>query len=223
MFPTARRLPALILFRACVALRQILAARKRPVIRHVRKAAAGLIAIPLVTCAAFADDLSAMRIRSTLPLRALTAKTAEASLGLKIRPQSAEEVSPAPAWERRDDHQSVGQAQPIRPINTLRVVIAPNTEGELPAETREPDAALADPAILMNVSRAWNAHEFAWYSPAFCHQPLYLEQWRIERCECDERPLVQPLLAGAHFFASVPLLPAKAIIHRPWQPVASRR
>lgn len=56
-------------------------------------------------------------------------------------------------------------------------------------------------------SRYWGTSTFAWEATRLCHRPLYFEQTNLERygygcCEC-----VQPAVAAAHFFGTIPALP----------------
>ncbi|NNJ28132.1 hypothetical protein [Alienimonas chondri] len=41
----------------------------------------------------------------------------------------------------------------------------------------------------------------------FSHRPLYFEDPNLERCGISTGPLTQPIVSGAHFFGTVPLLP----------------
>lgn len=41
----------------------------------------------------------------------------------------------------------------------------------------------------------------------FCYQPLYFEELNLERYGTCKFPLAQPVLSGAHFFATVPAMP----------------
>jgi hypothetical protein len=57
--------------------------------------------------------------------------------------------------------------------------------------------------------RRWPQVTYLWKASGLCHKPLYFEQVQVERYGHSWPPVVQPLLSGAHFFASVPLLPYK--------------
>jgi hypothetical protein len=57
-------------------------------------------------------------------------------------------------------------------------------------------------------------HAFCWAAPGFYHQPLYFEQFNIERyghhVQCGAcSDCAQSAICTAHFFATVPLLPYK--------------
>ncbi|MCA9237860.1 MAG: hypothetical protein KDA44_20440 [Planctomycetales bacterium] len=63
--------------------------------------------------------------------------------------------------------------------------------------------------------RAWPQVTYRWKAAALCHKPLYFEQVQLERYGHSWGPYVQPLVSGAHFFASIPLLPYKMGIRTP--------
>ena len=52
---------------------------------------------------------------------------------------------------------------------------------------------------------------------AVCHRPTYFAQPRLERY--GESRLLQPAWSGAHFYATVVVLPAAWMVRRPWQRV----
>ena len=57
--------------------------------------------------------------------------------------------------------------------------------------------------------RTWSPTTFAWTASGLCHKPLYFEQVHLERYGHSCGPYVQPLVSGAHFFLTVPILPYK--------------
>jgi len=57
--------------------------------------------------------------------------------------------------------------------------------------------------------RTWAPTTFAWTASGLCHKPLYFEQVHLERYGHSCGPYVQPLVSGAHFFLTVPILPYK--------------
>jgi hypothetical protein len=67
-------------------------------------------------------------------------------------------------------------------------------------------------------SREWPLYAFWWEAPATMHRPLYFEQPNLER-HGYSRGLAQPLLSGAHFFATVPALPYLMGARSPHQPI----
>jgi len=57
---------------------------------------------------------------------------------------------------------------------------------------------------------------FTWKAAGYCHKPLYFEQWGLERYG-HSYGWVDPILAGAHFFATLPVLPYKMGVELPWE------
>lgn len=55
--------------------------------------------------------------------------------------------------------------------------------------------------------RNWSCVTYNWKASGLCHKPLYFEQVAVERYGHSAPTLVQDVLCGAHFFASVPALP----------------
>jgi hypothetical protein len=64
-------------------------------------------------------------------------------------------------------------------------------------------------------TRDWSALTFTWKASALCHKPLYFEEVALERYGHSRRPLVQPLVSGAHFFTNIALLPYKLGMNPP--------
>jgi len=55
--------------------------------------------------------------------------------------------------------------------------------------------------------RNWSCVTYNWKASGLCHKPLYFEQVAVERYGHSAPTLVQDVLCGAHFFASIPALP----------------
>lgn len=64
-------------------------------------------------------------------------------------------------------------------------------------------------------SRNWAPLEVNWTASALCHKPLYFEERALERYGHMSGPISQPLLSGAHFFASAALLPYQMGLYPP--------
>jgi hypothetical protein len=56
-------------------------------------------------------------------------------------------------------------------------------------------------------ARCFAPMTFTWKASGLCHKPLYFEDEDLERYGHTWGPFLQPLLCGAHFFLSVPMLP----------------
>ncbi len=63
--------------------------------------------------------------------------------------------------------------------------------------------------------RAWPQTTFTWTASALCHKPTYFEDVQLERYGHSWGPYVQPLVSGAHFFLTVPMLPYKMGLYPP--------
>jgi len=91
---------------------------------------------------------------------------------------------------------------------TNNVTAAP---GELPRE------CFFDNRVLSPSNREWMMTTFMWKASGLCHKPLYFEQVALERYGHSTGPLTQPIVDGAHFFLTVPILPYKMGIEAPWE------
>jgi hypothetical protein len=63
--------------------------------------------------------------------------------------------------------------------------------------------------------RMWCATTYTWKASALCHKPLYFEQVQMERYGHTLGPLLDPIISGAHFFGTLPILPYKMGIEPP--------
>lgn len=57
------------------------------------------------------------------------------------------------------------------------------------------------------LGRNWTCVTYNWKASGLCHKPLYFEQVAVERYGHSMPTLVQDVICGAHFFASIPALP----------------
>jgi hypothetical protein len=69
--------------------------------------------------------------------------------------------------------------------------------------------------------RSWPQATYLWKASGLCHKPLYFEQVQLERYGHSWGPYLQPLVSGAHFFATVPILPYKMGLKTPTECVYS--
>ena len=63
--------------------------------------------------------------------------------------------------------------------------------------------------------RMWPQITYMWKASGLCHKPLYFEQVHLERYRHSWGPYLQPIFSGAHFFATVPILPYKMGLKTP--------
>jgi hypothetical protein len=57
---------------------------------------------------------------------------------------------------------------------------------------------------------------FTWKAAGYCHKPLYFEHWTLERYG-HSYGWADPIISGAHFFATLPVLPYKMGVELPWE------
>ena len=62
-------------------------------------------------------------------------------------------------------------------------------------------------------TRDWTKTTFTWKASSVCHKSLFFEDVQLERYGHSAGPVLQPLISGAHFFASVGLFPYSAGIY----------
>ncbi len=86
----------------------------------------------------------------------------------------------------------------LKKINEISYNITPQAGG-LPQECTLGGGRLP--------TRCFAPTTFTWTASGLCHKPLYFEDEDLERYGHTWGPFLQPLLCGAHFFLSVPMLP----------------
>ncbi len=96
-----------------------------------------------------------------------------------------------------------------RSMAELTTDIQPRSPQVPPDVARSKLDAMADVSYESVLQREWVGLRFCWDAPGFAHQPLYFEEVNLERYGYGPRHLraVQPVLSGAHFFATIPVLP----------------
>ncbi|HYO24180.1 MAG TPA: hypothetical protein VEQ85_04455 [Lacipirellulaceae bacterium] len=124
---------------------------------------------------------------------------------------AGEEIDPQPAGPVTD-------ARRFRPITqvTLSAVLP---VGALPGDAEPGDADLTE-ATQPEFSDArlwggWGQTAVDWAPTGLCHRPLYFEEVNLERYGYTVSPVLQPLISGAHFFATIPTLPYKMVVQPP--------
>ena len=63
--------------------------------------------------------------------------------------------------------------------------------------------------------RTWSQITYTWKASNLCHKPLYFEQVALERHGRSFGFYMQPILSGAHFFGTLPILPYKMGLKTP--------
>ena len=90
------------------------------------------------------------------------------------------------------------------------VDLKPQAAGELPYHCTVREAPVA-----LDSGRNWPQTCYTWKASGLCHKPLYFEQSHMERYGHSWGPVLDPVVSGAHFFASVPMLPYKMGLEPP--------
>jgi hypothetical protein len=87
-------------------------------------------------------------------------------------------------------------------LNNVDLSIAvPGTQGE-----DYPFECSIDEGTMYS-GRCWDQITYMWKASALCHKPLYFEDEQLERYGHSWGPCCDPLVSGAHFFCTLPVLP----------------
>lgn len=105
----------------------------------------------------------------------------------------------------------------LPPITTATTATAEIGNGSLPrsytAETDRAEAVLPEHTAQRDPEWDFSRYEFA-AANTFSH-PLYFEDVMLERHGHERFPLLTPMISGARFFATVPMLPYLATVRPP--------
>jgi hypothetical protein len=97
----------------------------------------------------------------------------------------------------------------IKPINEITHDVS--AKGDMfPTECPLPEGSLPD-----RVTYGWAPTTFTWKASALCSKPLYFNDDHLERYGHSWGPYLQPVISGAHFFLTVPVLPYKMGLYPP--------
>lgn len=108
----------------------------------------------------------------------------------------------------RDDE--CPQLSSLKRISEITNVIAASA-GDVPRE------CYFDEAVIGPNNRNWMHTTYTWKASGLCHKPLYFEEVALERYGHSTGPISQPIVSGAHFFGTLPLLPYKMGLNPPWE------
>jgi hypothetical protein len=107
-----------------------------------------------------------------------------------------------------------------KPIGAVTVTIT-NPKGDLPDDLATPvfaRAGVVGPEAAEY--RNWMEFGYFWMASGFCSGPLYFEEPNLERYGYQFGCL-QPAVSAAHFFATIPMLPYKMVVHPPCECIYS--
>ncbi len=105
-----------------------------------------------------------------------------------------------------------------RPISEIEVKEGEETNVPLNEAREWLDAQGRLPDDILKRDR-WAGCLYEWEASLLCHRPLYFEEINAERYGYTCHPICQPLVSGAHFFATVPILPYKMALDAPRRPI----
>jgi hypothetical protein len=96
--------------------------------------------------------------------------------------------------------------RPITEVTTSILPRSPSVPEDVAQARLQELGNVSYESVLM---RQWMGMRYCWDASALHHRPLYFEEVNLERYGYGPRYLraVQPVLSGAHFFATVPTLP----------------
>ena len=66
-------------------------------------------------------------------------------------------------------------------------------------------------------TRRFASTTMTWKAAGYCHKPLFFEDWELERYGHSRGMFLDPFIAGAHFFTTLPILPYQAGMQAPWE------
>jgi hypothetical protein len=106
-----------------------------------------------------------------------------------------------------------------RPLSEVQARVAP-AQGEVPSDdAAEVFGSSATSLRLADEPRHWPGTAFYWQASWLAHRPLCFEEKMLERYGYSHWPLAQPVISGAHFFATLPILPYKKGLDPHHQPI----
>jgi hypothetical protein len=121
--------------------------------------------------------------------------------------------SPAEADPKQDCDTAIARFRADR-LNATKsrtiLEIRPDREGQVPFE-----CTLAQSQFAIDTGRDWPVTTYTWKASALCYKPLYFEQAHMERHGHSWGPVLDPVISGAHFFATLPVLPYKMGVETP--------
>jgi hypothetical protein len=121
--------------------------------------------------------------------------------------------------EEQADEGATAERPFFRPITEVSAD-ARLPDGLLPEQVGREDGDIEPAPETPNIGdprlvSGWSRNAFEWSATKLCHGPLYFEEVSLERYGYQCHPAVQPLVSGAHFFLTVPMLPYQMTVHPP--------
>jgi hypothetical protein len=134
----------------------------------------------------------------------------------------ADEVRPASEQIHVDQPEAIPgpSAEWLRPLEQIEVVnLVP--AGRLPPDVSEGVfAEITSPEDQIS-RQGWTKKQLLWAASEMAHQPLYFDDVPLERYGQTCHPLVQPLVSGALFFGTFPVMPYKIGLDHPYDLIST--
>lgn len=111
----------------------------------------------------------------------------------------------------------VAPARPQDPCSAVRLTPISEITHDISATGNmfPTECPLVEDTPPNRLTRGWAPITFTWKASALCHKPAYFEQVHLERYGHSAGPYLQPVISGAHFFLTVPVLPYKMGLYPP--------
>lgn len=128
-------------------------------------------------------------------------------IGVRVAQAPRQSLRQSPPWEK-----------PTRQIG-LDVQPPP---GRLPDDSfAELIPAAARAPVAAEPTRGWGPAALHWAPSEIVHQPLYFDDQSLERYGQTFCPVVQPLVSGARFFGTFPVMPYLIGVDRPYDCIST--
>ena len=145
----------------------------------------------------------------------------------KPEPEKQKPETPPPQSEAEYTESKVVSCPKLEEYAQLKKLanMVPNTKalpGKLPPDCASRFFANQPPATQpLQYTRGFAQETFQWTAPGLAHLPLYFEDTPLERYGQSRRPVVQPFVSAARFYAQIPMLPYKMSLDPPCQPICT--
>jgi hypothetical protein len=105
----------------------------------------------------------------------------------------------------------------LPPLRAVTIATDEIGNGSIPktfdTQAKDPGQALIEEPAQRGPGWAWSSYEFA-AANTFSH-PLYFEDVMLERHGHERFPMLQPMVSGTRFFATIPMLPYLMTVRNP--------
>lgn len=105
----------------------------------------------------------------------------------------------------------------FKPIRDVQIRLHPGEDVQIPDDC----SVILFQAPRPDTARSNAYREVHWRPTNFFHQPLYFDDMPLERYGQTISPHWQPLISGARFFLTVPIVPYKIGVDRPYDCVTT--